>query len=427
MMNSKLIFSVALFFALGHFVGLTKASAQTAVPASAPVQAEAPAAAPFKEPSVRLAVDPWVTRVTENEFTVLWTTNMDAAAWVEVAPDDGTHWYKEDRPKFYDSYIGRRRLGKLHSVRVTGLKPGTKYRYRLMQQAVLENSGRTRVILGEGWGTPVISGKEPYSVRTLDSSKDSASFWVVNDIHERDSVFRNLMKGIDKAKLDFVVFNGDMTTQIENEGQMMDGYLRSASKTISAAGVPIFYNRGNHENRGVYADRLLDYFPTTTGECWYAFREGPVYFLMLDCGEDKPDDDIRYYGLSVSQEYREQEAEWLKKIVSSQEYKAAPLHVVIYHMVPADPKTSWYGEQQASKLFMPILNGTGVDVMLCGHYHKYSFFKAGERGDTDFPVVVNSNSDKLSVRCSYTGGKGKIDVDVVDQSGKVIHSHHFTR
>lgn len=378
-------------------------------------------------PSAKVAVGPWVTRVTETEFTVLWTTDIDAAAWVEVAPDDGTTWYKEDRPKFYDSYIGRRRISKLHRVRVTGLEPGHVYRYRLMQQGVLENSGNRRVILGEGWGSSVISGHHPYKMKTLDPEMDTVSFWVVNDIHGRDSIFRCLMNGIDKAKPDFVAFNGDMNTQIENEGQMMDGYLRSASELISKAGIPIFYNRGNHENRGVYAEHLLEYFPTATGECWQAFREGPVYFVFLDCGEDKPDDDVRYYNLSVSQQYREQEAEWLKQVVESEEYKSAPMRIVLFHMVPADKNSSWYGEQQATDLFVPILKGTGVNLMLSGHYHKYSFHKAGERGDTDFPVIVNSNKDKLVVRCSYEGGSGKIDVDVVDASGKVIHSHHFTK
>ena len=87
---------------------------------------------------------------------------------------------------------------------------------------------------------------------------------------------------------------------------------------------------------------------------------------MLDCGEDKPDSDIRYYGLSTTDAYREQEARWLKGVVESEEYRAAPLHIVVLHMIPGG-KSSWHGEQEIRRLFVPILNEASVDIMLCGH------------------------------------------------------------
>lgn len=46
--------------------------------------------------------------------------------------------------------------------------------------------------------------------------------------------------------------------------------------------------RGNHENRGAYAQHWLDYFPTPTGETYYTFRRGPAFFIVLDGCEDKP-------------------------------------------------------------------------------------------------------------------------------------------
>ena len=41
-------------------------------------------------PSVRIAEGPWLQQVGDRGFTVVWTTNVPAAAWVEVAPDDTT-------------------------------------------------------------------------------------------------------------------------------------------------------------------------------------------------------------------------------------------------------------------------------------------------------------------------------------------------
>lgn len=374
----------------------------------------------FGQPSVRIAHGPYLQQVTDDGFTVVWTTTMDAASWVEVAPDDGSHFYAAERPKYYDSHIGKRRIGRLHRVRVEGLEPGTTYRYRIMQQGVLCEEGNKRVILGEGYGSDILKHK-PYTATTLDESKDKTEFWVVNDIHARDSVFRLLLKGVEKAKPDFVCFNGDMLSSMESERQLFDGYLNSAAELLTPAGVPIVAARGNHENRGSFSSKFLDYFPTSTGEVYYAFRQGPVCFLVLDCGEDKPDSDIRYYDMSTTDAYREQEARWLQQVVQSEEYRSAPVHIVILHMIPGG-KGSWHGEQELRRLFVPILNEASVDVMLCGHYHRYAYIDDGSRG-TKFPILVNSNNDKLVVKADRKG----IDIDVVNTRGESIKRHRIDK
>lgn len=372
------------------------------------------------QPSVRIAGGPWLQRVTDDGFTVVWATTLDAVSWVEVAPDDGTHFYAVERPKYYDSHIGRRRLGKLHRVRVEGLEPGKRYRYRIMQQAVLNDEGNKRVILGEGYGSDILKHK-PYPVTTLDPSRQQLTFWMVNDIHSRDSVYRLLLKDADKARPDFVCLNGDMLTQIENEQQMLDGYLVSTGRMLAPAGIPIVVTRGNHENRGSHAPRFLDYFPTPTGETYYGFRQGPVYFLILDGGEDKPDSDIRYYGLSTADAYRKQEAAWLRKAAESEAFRSAPYRIVLVHM-PPNMGRGWHGELEIARQFVPILNEASIDLMLCGHYHRYSWIDDRSRG-TNFPILINSNVDKAVVDVSPEG----IDIRVVDTGGVTIHRHRLKK
>lgn len=142
--------------------------------------------------------------------------------------------------------------------------------------------------------------------------------------------------------------------------------------------------RGNHENRGAYAQHWLDYFPTPTGETYYTFRRGPAFFIVLDGCEDKPDNDPRYYGMGDWNEYRRQQAEWLKGVVNSDEFRAAPVRIVLMHMIPGK-EDSWYGEQQIRRLFVPELAGKGIDLMLCGHYHRYHWIDDGSRGSTSDP------------------------------------------
>lgn len=370
----------------------------------------------FAQPSVRIAGGPYLQHVTEEGFTVVWTTTIDAAAWVEVAPDDGTHFYATERPKYYDTHIGRRRTGQLHRVRVEGLEPGKAYRYRIMQQGVVADEGNKRVVLGEGYGSDILK-HAPYPASTLDPASDSLEFWVVNDIHARNSVFRLLIGDAPRLKPGFVCLNGDMLTSIESEKAMFDGYLASASELLTPAGIPLIVTRGNHENRGSFAPRWLDYFPTPTGETYYTFRQGPVFFIILDGCEDKPDSDIRYYGLSAADAYREQQAAWLRKVVASEEFRAAPCRIVLIHM-PPNKGRGWHGELETERLFVPILNQAGIDLMLCGHYHRYQWIDSGSRG-TDFPILINSNNDKLVVRADAKG----IGIEVVDTAGNTLKTH----
>ena len=371
-------------------------------------------------PRIRMEHGPYLLNVTDEGFTVVWSSTADAAGWVELAPDDGSHFYAAERPKFRDSHLGRQRIGRMHSVRVSGLKPGTTYRYRIMQRGVVLNEGNKRVILDEGFGSDILKHK-PYTVTTLDPAQEKVDFWVVNDIHSRDSVFRLLIRSAPKEKPDFVCLNGDLATQIETPETLWDACLASASEILTPAGIPLAAVRGNHENRGVYSGCWSDFFPTPTGETYYTFRRGPVFFLVLDGGADKPDSDIRYYGLGDWDAYRQREAAWLKEVVRSEEFRTAPVRIVLIHMIPGG-EASWYGEQQIRRLFVPELVGKGIDLMLCGHYHRYQWIDDGSRG-VDFPILVNSNNDCLRVSADPKG----IDLKVIDTSGAVIERHRIDK
>ena len=54
----------------------------------------------FNPQEIRIDKGPYLQAVGENEFTVCWKTNMPSVGWLEVAPDDGTHFYQVDPPDF---------------------------------------------------------------------------------------------------------------------------------------------------------------------------------------------------------------------------------------------------------------------------------------------------------------------------------------
>ncbi|MFA6593416.1 MAG: FN3 domain-containing metallophosphoesterase family protein [Bacteroidales bacterium] len=364
---------------------------------------------------VKEACMPYVQNVTGTGFTVVWTTNMDAVSWVEVAPDDGTDFQNVERQKYYDlSGLGRRPVTKLHRVTVSGLKPDTKYRYRVMMEGVIQENNRKGIIYTAGYGLDV--AKYPTYVRTLAQSYDKLKIAVVNDVHENDSVFRRLFKD-SKDKYDFVVFNGDMTSTIDNEKDLVANYLNSAA-SLFACSTPFYMVRGNHEYRGNDALKFKDYFATPTGKTYYTFSYGKYFFLVLDGGEDKCDSDIRNLGVMITEQYVKEESEWLKTVIASEDFKKAETRIAFCHM-PPEPK-GWHGNVMVDKYLVPTLNEGGIDLMLCAHIHAYRYDKVGTT-DAKFPIVCNPNRQLMTVDVD---GKS-ISLNIVNPDGKLTHSIKF--
>ena len=360
--------------------------------------------------NLKISHGPYLQNVGENEITILWKTNNNAIAWVEIALDDGSHFYAEERPKYYDTVLGIKKIGTLHKVTINGLEKGTTYRYRIYSHEVLENN-----VYNTKMGSIVannVYSAEPYSFKTLDSANSEVTFAVVNDIHTDNEKLTDLLGNVKLKELDFIVFNGDMVHQIRSEQTLWDAYMDTSVK-LFAKRLPFFHTRGNHETRGAFAVNYMDYFPTSTGMPYYGFRAGPAYFLMLDSGEDKPDSDIEYGGFAAFDQYREKEIEWLREIVQTEEFKNAPVKIVFIH-IPVFT-SSWHGTREAERLFYPVLNEAGIDLMMCGHTHKHSYLPKGEKGNT-FPVLVNSNKDILDVKIKDNA----VFLRIMDQKGKVL-------
>ena len=358
---------------------------------------------------------PWVTAVGENEMTIVWTSTSRCMGWVEVAPDDGSSFYAVERPKFYEDFLGRHIVSEVHHIRLTNLKPGTVYRYRLFQQCI-DDRGHSPIPLGRVTASNVYSRK-PFAVRTLDKSKEEISFTMINDIHGRDDVMDAHTKGITADKPDFVVFNGDMASFMGSIADIEKDFMARASKNFSSD-FPIVYVRGNHETRGPGYNEFMNLFPSSTGTPSYMFVHGPAAFVVVDCGEDKPDSDIEYGGTAAYDAYREQIAEWLKKATSTEEFKSAPVKIALMH-IPFEKEAGWWGNNELKRLLLPMMNEAGIDLMLSGHNHGYSFREKGSLNGNEFPILVNSNNDRVEVKVT----KSAIKLVVKNLEGSVLHEH----
>jgi 3',5'-cyclic AMP phosphodiesterase CpdA len=157
---------------------------------------------------------------------------------------------------------------------------------------------------------------------------------------------------------------------------------------------------------------LPDYLHLPDGRYYHSFSHGPVYFICLDSGEDKPDDNRYYFGLADFDRYREEQARWLKEVMATPGFRNAKFRVVLIHM-PLYGGNNWHGEETNRRLWGDLLNRGGIDLMISGHTHRYAFHKPGVFanayplliGSPEDGIVIHAAADELSVRVYTVTGE----------------------
>lgn len=358
---------------------------------------------------IKISHGPYLQAMTDSSVSIVWTTNKPATAWVELAPDDGSHYYQEERPKYFNSSDGLKVVGTVHHVQLKGLTPGTRYRYRVYSQEVLKHEW-VSVQYGNVAATAIFKSR-PLTFVT-NGKPGPFEFAVVNDIHERNNVLKQLLGQVDFTNTAFVVFNGDMISHSLSEEQVFSGFMDTAI-VLFAKETPMYYARGNHETRGPFASQFPKYFPGINGRLYYMFTKGDACFIVLDGGEDKPDSDIEYSGITDMDHYRTEQARWLSEITKTDVFKKAKYKIAICH-IPATAGSGWHGNQEILKKWVPILNDAGIQVMISGHEHRHRIIQPD--ATVKFPVLVNSNNNIIKAKISDKEAR----FSVFDPEGKKV-------
>ena len=363
---------------------------------------------------IKVTHGPWICDMDSTGVTIVWVTDVPGISYVEMATDSTDHFYSKTRKRYYAAEAGRRILtDSVHCVRIRGLKPDSKYRYRVVTQALKDWCNDDWVTLG-GLAWSDVWKKKPYEFKTYPAKPREITFLVLNDIHERPQFMKELCKNVDLKKLDFVLLNGDMSNRIRSQKHIMDAYLDTCV-SMFATDVPLFFNRGNHELRGEFADYLNRYFPTNNGKYYRLQHVAGVDFLFIDSGEDKPDADLEYCGIVECDQYREEQERWLRSLQEEKKIRKYPI-VVFSHMPPT--LKNWHGPLHMQETLTPELNKMNVSVMLSGHLHRFDYQEPNEI--INFPNLVNSNNTYLLCHIA----NGKMEVDYVGLTNK--EKKHFT-
>ena len=364
------------------------------------------AAVPVQKAAV---LAPYLQVLSPESVAVLWRTDLPAYGWVEYGET------KELGGK-QDAVVNGLRVANVtdHRVVLEGLRPGASYWYRVCAKPIT---------LFEAY--KVVFGPEERSeimpLRTLPSPDQRVGVVIFNDLHNNLAAFGQLRQVVGGTPFDFSVFNGDCLADPagrEPTLTVLGTYLRG----MDAASRPAIFLRGNHETRGPFARELPGLLAWPGDRPYFAFTAGPVRFVMLDCGEDKPDDNKEYFGLVDFDRFRLEETRWLEQEVASPAFRTATWRVLVHH-VPlhkSNPRGGSAYSEPARQLWAPLLADARIDVAVHGHTHRIAFHPANTI-ENPYPLFVGGGPQATNATVVIVEADGsRLKVRMLDAAGKEV-------
>lgn len=228
--------------------------------------------------------------------------------------------------------------------------------------------------------------------------------------------------------LDLLVLNGD----IPNHSGKIEYFtaIHQIAGQITHGEIPVIFSRGNHDTRGIFAEKIEDHTPTDNGRSYYSVRLGKLWILVLDCGEDKNDDHAEYGHTICCHNFRVRETAFIEKIADDAENEYAAPGVEHRMVIVHNPFTDTFGspfdiEQELWGHWCELLREKiKPELILCGHVHNCYVTRPGEARDKKgqpCPVVCASKISKNDFEF-YIGGALTLSADKIDV--KFTDNHH---
>lgn len=351
-----------------------------------------------------LCYDPAVY-VVGDRYEIVFKTEEAGAAWVLI-----------DGVRYTDNYGGVvRSSSKTHKIYV--------------KQEILDNAKKYTVVLA------LIPERPAYYPKTVETFNKEYSFkplpkgeikaYMLADTHSHVDAPAFAAGYFGEGELDLLIMGGDNGNTADDEESVLT--MAKIAAKVTGGELPVIYMRGNHDNRGAFAEFLAEYVGTDCGKPYFTVRIGRIWGLVLDAGEDKLDDNIAYGDIADYTEFRQEQLEFLKDI-NERGVPADALRLVLCHVPFASFNTPF---NDVFAEWTEELNKMNIDLMLAGHRHELYMFGKGESKINDttanFPVAVGSKISSKKAE-TYVGaaiviGEDKITVRYTDVERNVLEEH----
>ncbi len=354
-----------------------------------------------------LRTAPYLQNPSSDAITVMWETSVPSYCWIEYGTDTtsmATARTLVDGQAMCNNTI--------HKIRLSDLTPGKRYFYRINSCEITEYKAYHKK-----FGNTYTSELHSFELPT--ASDDTFTALIFNDIHQQTATFNALQKQIEKIDYDFVIFNGDVVDDPINRDQASQ-FIGLLTRGVKAAEVPVFFMRGNHEIRNAYSIGLRDHYDYPGNKTYGAFNWGDTRIVMLDCGEDKPDDTAVYYGLNDFTALRNEQTQFLKLETSSKPFKKADKRILIHHIPSYGDEVNLCREQ-----WLPILSKAPFDIAINAHTHRLTFIPKNSEGN-NYPVLIGGGPELDSATVIILNKKpGKLKIKALGTDGKVRFEEEF--
>lgn len=351
--------------------------------------------------------EPYLQNPVGGGITVMWQTWVPAYSWVEYGTDTtDTESWQQARTIVDGQVICN---GTQNKIRIEGLEPGRTYYYRVCSREILLYQAYKKE-----FGETAVSPMHSFTLPSDDCGDFTAL--IFNDLHKHSETLQALYSHVRDISYDFVVFNGDCIDDPASHDEAT-AFLSELNSTVGAADVPVFYLRGNHEIRNAYSIGLRELFDYVGNRTYGAFNWGDTRIVMLDCGEDKPDDHWVYYGLNDFSGLRAEQVDFLRGELASEKFRSASRRVLIHH-IPIYAMGDAYNP--CLELWGPLLADAPFDICINAHTHRHAYHPAGSVGN-NFPVVVGGGYSMEGATVMVLSRKGgKMTLKVLGTSGDIL-------
>ena len=292
----------------------------------------------------------------------------------------------------------------------------------------------------------VVNERKPYYSDVSDIFEYSSAFYPVKEEGARFFHIADAHNEVDKpvaaakafGEIDFLILNGDLP---DHSGDIKNfTTIHRIAAEITNGEKPVVFSRGNHDMRGIYAENIAEHTPTDNGRSYYTFRLGSIWGMVLDCGEDKPDDHVEYGHTICCEDFRKRQTVFIKDVIAraEQEYEAEGVtnKLIVCHAPFSERnKPPFDIEEETYAEWCRLLKShVKPDMMICGHVHRAYVTSVGDELDAfgqPCPVVVGSEiqknkddlyGEKLYVMTGIEMGKDDFTVVFMGNDGKVYNS-----
>lgn len=225
------------------------------------------------------------------------------------------------------------------------------------------------------------------------------------------------------GKIDFLILNGDIADFNHEIWRYQNTY--DIASEVTGGEIPIVFARGNHDLRGFAAEKQVSFMPNDNGNTFYTFKLGNVHGIVLDCGEDKADENDEYGGTICCHDFRLRVTDFLRKVCESGEFKEDEHRIVLCHIPFTYRRGNIFNIEEAlyaewARLLKEYIK---PELMICGHLHILLSSPVGSKWDhlgQPCPMLIASEKgDGYYCGCGIEFSSDSVDVTYIDSSGAV--------